>query len=47
MSNTEIFEQELQDIGDNSEYMKMFKKLTKVQQLEELSRMVTEINSSQ
>lgn len=46
MSNTEIFEQELQDIGDNSEYMKMFKRLTKDQQLEELSRMVTEINGS-
>lgn len=46
MSNTEIFEQELQDISDNSEYMKMFKRLTKDQQLAELSRIVAEINGS-
>lgn len=46
MSNTEIYDQEMQDISNNSEYMKMFKGTTKDQQLAELSRMVAEINSS-
>lgn len=47
MNNMEIFEQEFQDTSDNSEYMKMFKRLTKDQQLAELSRLIAEINCSQ
>lgn len=46
MNNAEIYDWELQTIGDNSGCMKMFKRLTKDQQLEELSRIVAEINDS-
>lgn len=46
MNELTIIDREFQDILDNDEYMKTFKKLTKDQQLAELSKLLADINGN-
>lgn len=45
MNNQELLNDDLEYLCKNDEYMKKFKKLSKDQQLAELSRVIDEINS--